>query len=247
MRVISMVPSWTETLIEAGINVVGRTRFCIHPENKVSDIPIVGGTKDANWNLIVDLKPDVVILDQEENPLVMAEECPVPYVATHVKDLESLQKCLVELGERFENAFLIERAVDALDILESPALVWNPSKVPGEIERFGANIPSTDQVTYLIWKKPWMSAGRETYIAAVLEKLGAKILEIYPDEKYPVLEDGDLSEGMCLFSSEPFPFLKKKADLLQEGLSGVIVDGECFSWFGVRSLEFLKKALQGSY
>lgn len=243
MRIVSMVPSWTETLIEAGANVVGRTRFCVHPADAVKDIPVVGGTKEANWDLISDLKPDFVLLDKEENPYEMAEECPVPYVVTHVSDLESLQRDLVMLGEKLENAFLIERAVDVLDIVEAPVKTWNPLKIPGELERFGVSIPTTDQVTYVIWKKPWMSVGKGTYISAVLQKCGAKLIEIYPGEKYPVLEDGDLSEGICLYSSEPFPFQKKKADLMAEGLSGVVVDGECFSWFGVRSIRFLKKTL----
>ena len=90
MRIVSMVPSWTETLLKAGVNVVGRTRYCIHPPKLITNIPIVGGTKDVSWDLVEDLKPDLVLLDQEENPLEMAEECPVPYFATHVNSIESL-------------------------------------------------------------------------------------------------------------------------------------------------------------
>lgn len=243
MRIVSLVPSWTETLLEAGVNVVGRTRYCIHPEDKVKDIPIVGGTKDAKWDLIADLKPDFVLLDQEENPFEMVEECPGAYVATHVTDLESLQRDLVMLGEKLENAFLIELAVMVLDILESPTPKWNPVQVPGELARFGAALTATDQVNYIIWKKPWMAAGAGTFISSVLKKLGASVIEVYPGEKYPVLEDADLADGLCLFSSEPFPFLEKKPSLVAEGLSGVIVDGEKYSWFGVRSVRFLAHQL----
>src|SRR5690606_21904852 len=128
MRVVSMVPSWTETLLKAHVQVVGRTRFCIHPPKMITNIPIVGGTKDVSWDLVMDLKPDLVLLDQEENPLEMAEECPVPYLATHVSSLTALQSELARLGEHFENAALMELSVQCLDILEAPTPLWDFKK-----------------------------------------------------------------------------------------------------------------------
>ena len=92
LRVISMVPSWTETLLYAGIQVVGRTRYCIHPADKVAQIPIVGGTKDIKWDLVQDLQADLVLLDREENPLEMAESSPIPFLATHVSSLRELAR-----------------------------------------------------------------------------------------------------------------------------------------------------------
>lgn len=68
MRLISLVPSWNETLIECGLNVVGRSRYCIHPEDRVRDIPIVGGTKDIRWDRVREARPDLLVLDREENP-----------------------------------------------------------------------------------------------------------------------------------------------------------------------------------
>ena len=65
---MSLVPSWTETLICAGVDVVGRTRFCIHPEGKVGSIAALGGTKNLKSQELMNLKPDLIILDQEENP-----------------------------------------------------------------------------------------------------------------------------------------------------------------------------------
>ncbi len=134
MRVVSMVPSWTETLLKAGVPVVGRTRFCIHPPKMITNIPIVGGTKDVSWELVEDLKPDLVLLDEEENPLEMAEECPVPYFSTHVSSLETLQKELVRLGEKFENPALIDMSVRCLDVIEAPPVKWNYQKIPGFLE-----------------------------------------------------------------------------------------------------------------
>ncbi|WP_413574922.1 helical backbone metal receptor [Bdellovibrio sp. HCB290] len=244
MRVVCMVPSWTETLLKAGINVVGRTRFCIHPAKMITNIPIVGGTKEVSWDLVMDLKPDIVLMDQEENPLEMAEECPVKYLATHVYSLESLQQELVKLGEFFENAPLLEMAVDVLDILEKPNAKFNAKKIPGILEWVKMPTQEYSEALYLIWKNPWMAVSRETYIGSVLEKLGMKVVELPEGEKYPVIELEDHPNALCLFSSEPFPFAKKVSDLKGLGVEGAIVNGESFSWFGVRSIEFLKETLK---
>ncbi|WP_413293477.1 helical backbone metal receptor [Bdellovibrio sp. HCB185ZH] len=244
MRVVCMVPSWTETLLRAGINVVGRTRFCIHPEKMITNIPIVGGTKEVSWDLVMDLKPDIVLLDQEENPYEMAEECPVKYLATHVHSLETLQQELVKLGEFFENAPLLEMAVDCLDILEKPTPAFDPRKIPGFLDWVKIPHQNYSEVLYLIWKKPWMAVSKETYIGSVLNKLGMKVVEFPEGEKYPVIELEDHPNALCLFSSEPFPFAKKISDLKGLGVEGAIVNGESFSWFGYRSIQFLKETLK---
>lgn len=243
MRVVSMVPSWTETLLRAGVQVVGRTRFCIHPAKMITNIPIVGGTKDVDWALVADLKPDLVLLDQEENPLEMAEECPLPYLATHVNSLAALQKELERLGEHFQNAQLMEWAVDAYDILQAPKADWNEKKIPAFMEWVRQPQKKHDKVIYMIWKKPWMSVSRETYIGSVLEALGAQLVDFPEGERYPVVKVEEFKDCLFLFSSEPFPFHKKIGELKELGLEGAIVNGEAFSWFGVRSLEFLKEQL----
>ena len=239
-----MVPSWTETLVRAGVQVVGRTRYCIHPVNQVADIPIVGGTKDISWGLVADLKPDLVLLDKEENPLEMAEECPVPYLATHVTSLETLQQELARLGDYFKNAQLIEQSIRCLDVISAPRAKWDMNRIPGFLDWVEKPRRATNEVTYLIWKKPWMGASRQTYIGSVLDKLGADLKEFSTADKYPVLDEADLSERLLLFSSEPFPFHKKREELQRLGLKGAIVNGEAYSWFGTRSLDFLCEALE---
>lgn len=243
MRVVSMVPSWTETLLRAGVNVVGRTRFCIHPPKMITNIPIVGGTKDVSWELVEDLKPDLVLLDEEENPLEMAEECPVPYLATHVSSLQTLQTELARLGEHFQNATLMDLSVKCLDVVEAPVPNWNFQKIPGFLEWVKQPSQNYEKVLYLIWKKPWMGVSRETYIGSVLEKLGADLVVFPEGEKYPVVEVEEMKDTFYLFSSEPFPFHKKINELRDLGLEGAIVNGESYSWFGVRSLEFLHELL----
>ncbi|MGZ3768976.1 MAG: helical backbone metal receptor [Bdellovibrio sp.] len=243
MRVISMVPSWTETLLRAGVQVVGRTRFCIYPPKMITNIPIVGGTKDVYWDLVADLKPDIVLLDKEENPLDMAEQCPVAHFSTHVTSIESLYNELVRLGEYFQNPKLMEMAVKCLDILEAPKPIWNPQKIPGFMEWVKMPADNPSKVIYLIWKKPWMTVSRETYIGSVLEKLGANLWDFAEGDKYPVIDIEEYKDTLFMFSSEPFPFAKKIVELKELGLEGAIVNGESYSWFGIRSLDFLYEIL----
>lgn len=237
-----MVPSWTETLLRAGIPVVGRTRFCIHPAELVKNIPVVGGTKEAQWDIVRDLKPDLILLDQEENPLEMAEESPFPYLATNVHSLATLQFELQRLGTEFQNKQLIEWALQLQAIMDRGPLRWSEEHIPGLMDWVISPMrPGPQPVLYVIWKKPWMAISRETYIGSVLTQLGAEVAHFPEDEKYPVIEIQDFQDCLILFSSEPYPFHKKIEDLRQEGLAGAIVDGESYSWFGIRSLEFLKK------
>ena len=240
MRVVSMVPSWTETLLRAGVNVVGRTRYCVHPPQKITNVPIVGGTKDISWDLVMDLKPDFVILDKEENPRDMADECPVPVLTTHVASLSSLQLELARLGEIFENPALLEMSIDCLDIIEASAPVWDNKRVPGMLDWVRTPTKSYSEVMYVIWKKPWMCVSRETYIGSVLEKLGAKVVEFPEGDHYPVIELEEYRDKFILFSSEPYPFHKKIAELRELGVEGAVVNGESYSWFGARSIDFLK-------
>lgn len=240
MRVVSMVPSWTETLLRAGVQVIGRTRYCVHPPQKITNIPIVGGTKDIAWDLVMDLKPDLVLLDKEENPREMAEESPLPILTTHVESLSSLQVELARLGEIFENSALMEMSIDCLDIIEAPTPQWDNRKVPGFLDWVRMPSKPYSEVLYMIWKKPWMCVSRETYIGSVLEKLGAKVVEFPEGEHYPILEMDDYRDNFFLFSSEPYPFHQKINELRDLGLEGAVVNGESYSWFGARSLEFLK-------
>lgn len=235
-----MVPSWTETLLHAGVQVVGRTRYCIHPADLVAQIPIVGGTKDIKWDLVQDLNADLLLLDQEENPLEMAESSPIPYLATHVSSLPDLQRELERLGDHFRNPVLVNLAVECLDFIsEAKFKKWGP-QIPGSIESIGLPLQKKQKIIYLIWKKPWMAASKDTYIGSVLTSLGAEMVEFSEDEnKYPVVDIDAHQDSFFLFSSEPFPFHKKQGELLKMGLSGAIVDGESYSWFGVRSLRFL--------
>ncbi len=239
-----MVPSWTETLLSAGVEVVGRTRFCIHPEDAVGRIPKVGGTKDWNLEKVCQLNPDLVILDREENPLAMAE-AGLPYWASQVSSIESLPEALSELAERLGSSRLATLGERWQAVRETAAVEPAAQKfdLPGVLEWGRRPDGEVGSVVYVIWRDPWMAVAPHTFIGSVLSKLG---MEVYPfEETYPQFEIESLpSDCLLLFSSEPYPFLRKREGLESLRQPYAFVDGECFSWFGIRSLEFLEAALR---
>ncbi len=240
MRVISLVPSWTETLIEAGVDVVGRTRYCIHPEWRITTLPIVGGTKDVSWEKVKALDADLLLLDQEENPKRFAQESPIPTMSTHVHNIRTLGVELQHLGRKFQNDKLLEYGVQAMGRKLSPELIdW--SKLPGVIEWWRPPEVKIERVLYMIWKSPWMCVSRQTYIGSVLTTVGVgKFMPEFKD-KYPkiTLEEYASPSTLILFSSEPYAFAKEKEQVMELKSPMALVNGECFSWFGLRGLKFL--------
>jgi ABC-type Fe3+-hydroxamate transport system substrate-binding protein len=242
-RVISMVPSWTETLLECGVEVVGRTRFCIHPENRVQKIPIVGGTKDIDWQKVKALDADFLLLDQEENPLFMKSESPIPVVHTHIEKIADVPSELAKLELCLGNNVKISDLVGRWnEVIKRPISPRKWADLPG-VEKW-LTLPPTGQLpyVYMIWQNPWMAAGRATFIGSVLKHLGYECAPLGSEKKYPELDLRDFSseKPVLLFSSEPFPFHKRAADLRSLPYPCAIVNGESFSWFGLRTLRFLE-------
>jgi len=247
MRVISLVPSLTETLIECGVNVVGRTRFCIHPSESVQRIEVVGGTKGINWTKCQALQPDILVLDKEENLAKMAEQSPYPWVATHLQSVDDAPKEFTRLAQELESTALIAHAQRWQDVLALPAregVDWE--SVPGQITALINHHGDYQRIEYIIWQDPWMSVAKNTFIGSVLQRLGfAKFMPEH-SQKYPQLESKQMArdDTFYLFSSEPYRFARKADQLKRAGFNGAIVDGELYSWFGVRSLRGLTQYLR---
>ncbi len=240
-----MVPSWTETLVAAKVNVVGRTRYCIHPKDTVSTIPIVGGTKDWDLKKIQALQPDLIILDKEENPKFMAETSEVPWKATHIESLNDLPAHLTDLSDALAAPQLNEYADRWQNVIARKSQLENNfTNLPGLIEWGRKPSGPVDTILYVIWKDPWMVVSRNTFIGSVLAHLGLPIPKM--STKYPKinLDDFDPQKTLLLLSSEPYPFLEKKKDIENLPFPYAIVDGESFSWFGLRSLHFLEDQLR---
>lgn len=238
-KIVSLVPSWTETLLVANLNVVGRTRFCIHPAELVSAIPAVGGTKNPKIDEIIALAPDFVVLDKEENKKEMAEALTaagIEILVSHVVDLSSAADFLELLAEKFSNTMLGDFAGEYRVVLRNRELLVIDKFFSQIVLRSGSEI-EFDNLEYVIWKNPFMVIGKNTFIAEVFNLCR---LEFLRSVKYPEVSSEELVSKYCLFSSEPFPFEKEFSDLVGQGFRGALVDGEKVSWYGVRNLRFLQ-------
>ena len=240
-KIVCLVPSWTETLLVAGAFVAGRTRFCIHPADLVADIPVVGGTKNLKLDEILQLAPDLVVMDQEENRLEMAEQLRasgIEIMASQVSGLQSAadflqalsQKLnrpkLAEFSERYRN---LEKKTFSRDKFLQNSVLEKNSDVPFE------------GIDYVIWRKPFMVIGAGTFISEIMAKIG---IELTRSEKYPKVSPQELLSSYCLFSTEPFPFAGEFAVLTEQGFRGALIDGEKISWYGVRNLEFMESCAE---
>lgn len=253
MRVVSLVPSWTETLMEAGVEVVGRSRYCVHPADRVGAVPVVGGTKDVDWEAVDSARPGVVLLDKEENPRWMAEQSRWEVLATHVQSVDDAGVWMEAMGARLDAPGLVEMAERwraVVGALRARAMVCDgaripggiPGGVPGVVRWVRRPVGVVERVVYVIWQRPWMSVGRGTFIGSMLELLGCGELLPAFDEAYPEvdLESFDPARTLVLASSEPFPFAERPEALEALPHACAIVDGAAYSWFGVRALRFVE-------
>lgn len=231
MKIISLVPSITKTLFDLGLgnhDLVGRTKFCIHPENFVKNIPIIGGTKNLNIDKIKALKPDLILANKEENVKEQVEELQ-QYFRVWVSDIANLkdnENFLWELG------MVLKKNKEAEKINK---------EITNIFEGFKEN--QSKKVAYLIWQNPYMTIGGDTFINEILEKIGFE--NIFKNRnRYPEITLEELKAADYLFlSTEPFPFNENHVKDLQKNFPDkkiVLVDGEAFSWFGSHISEYKK-------
>ena len=246
MRVVSLVPSLTETLLACGVEVVGRTRYCVHPEEAVRNITVVGGTKRVNWGKVAELSPDLVVMDKEENTREMADSCPLSWHATHVTSIQSAGKELMELAQCVASPDLEALASGWRALAKTPAKTFPGwGALPGVESLIGDSFVKFDRLEYMIWRDPWMSVGPNTFIGSVLKKIGLSQYMKCHTTAYPELTGNLPEEGtFYLFSTEPYPFTRYTEELAANGFNGALVDGEFFSWFGIRSYRVLQHYLQ---
>ncbi len=238
-RIACLVPSITETLFALGLGrqVVARTGFCIHPEPAVREVPKVGGTKDVNVSRLLELEPTHVIVNIDENRKATVDQLRkmIPHViVTHPLLPEDNLLLFRLLG----HAFAVDEAALKLSRQLADALTF--------ARAVGADAP-TQTVLYAIWKHPWMTVSRDTYVSAMLATVGWKTLPAQADTRYPELSKEDAawkSADRVLLSSEPYSFGDEHVQELREqwGLTQPIelIDGEMVSWYGVRAIAGLR-------
>ncbi|RXM40766.1 cobalamin-binding protein [Chryseobacterium sp. CH21] len=223
MKIVSLVPSITEALFDLGLTeneVVGRTKFCIHPQDKIKNVAVIGGTKNINIEKIKALQPDLILANKEENVKEQVEALMDDYkvMVTNIDTIEDNYYLLKNLGKLFgkeDRAQLFNLKI--YDIL-------NQAKLDAPVK-----------AAYLIWNKPYMTIGSDTFIHRILSEIGFE--NIFKDKtRYPQITTEDLADAdIIMLSSEPFPFKEKHIEELQAFYPDkkiMIVDGEAFSWYG---------------
>lgn len=234
-RIVSLVPSHTETLHALGVadRVVGRTRFCIHPKPWVDTVPIVGGTKDATAQKILALHPDLVVADKDENPKALVEALQaagIDVVWSDIATVPDAANFVARLGARCgapdagaSHAAAIRAAASKVAGVGGGALVFCP-----------------------IWHAPWMTFDDTAYPSAMLDAVGLRnAFAGHAGTRYFEVTAQEVAASAAqwaLLPTEPFPFHTRRAavDTVPLGACGEaqrvrVIDGEALTWFGVRT------------
>lgn len=230
-RIVSLVPSQTELLYDLGLRdeVVGITKFCIHPEEWFRSKKRVGGTKTVHIDIVRQLQPDLILANKEENTREQIEELAglFPTWVSNIQTIEEGLQMIAHVGALTNTATAAKQLVEdiATGFRQLPA-----STVP-------------KRVAYFIWRAPWMCAGGDTFISDMIHRMGW-VNVLANRQRYPEISLDDLAGlniDMVLLSSEPYPFKDKHIEeikAVQPSAEVMLVDGEMFSWYGSR----MKKA-----
>ncbi|MHB1262465.1 MAG: helical backbone metal receptor [Thermoplasmatota archaeon] len=249
-RIVSLVPSHTESLHDLGLadRVVGRTRFCIHPSPWVDSLPAVGGTKDAKLERILDLRPDLVVADKDENPKALVEALEaagVPVLWSEIGTVHDAAAFLEELGE----------TCGVPDTAHLAAQATLRTLMDVRAEATTASLP----VFCPIWHAPWMTFDATVYPHAMLEAVG--LWNVFaegpgpgataPGARYFEVSAAQVAASPAqwtLLPTEPFPFHRQRAkvDTAPLGTAGAaarvrVIDGEALTWFGTRTVRGLRE------
>jgi ABC-type Fe3+-hydroxamate transport system substrate-binding protein len=229
-RIISLVPSLTELLYDLGLDeeVVGITKFCVHPNKWFRNKTRIGGTKNIDVEKIKLLQPDLVIANKEENVKEQVEAVSA-FAPVWISDINNLDDAL--------------QTIDNIGVLTNKKL--NAENITQTIKANFAQ-PATGNLQlstcYLIWRNPYMTIGGDTFIQDMLSRCG--LVNIFANNhRYPEITVQQIQEKnpqLVLLSSEPYPFKEKHIEELKFHLPDskfLLVDGEMFSWYGSRLIK----------
>jgi len=230
-RVVSLVPSVTETLLAWGVTPVACTRFCEQP-----DLPHVGGTKDPDVAAIADLAPDLVVMCVEENRREDADALAEAGVRTAALSIDGV----ADVGPALRMlAALVGATPPADDLDRLDALAAGELAGPGAV-RGGRPL----RAFVPIWKRPWMTLSGGTYGSSLLAAIGVHNVYADAEERYPTVTLDEVRErrpDVVLAPSEPYPFGERHVPLLAEVAPVVLIDGRDLFWWGVRTPGALRR------
>ena len=235
-KIISLVPSQTELLFDLGLDeeVIGITKFCVHPEHWFRNKERVGGTKNINIEKVKSLQPDLILANKEEN------------VKEQIEQLETIAPVWISDITTFEDAIQMIKSLGEITNRKEKALSLSLHIVKNFSQLKTTNLPAGQaghklQTCYLIWRNPYMTIGGDTFINSMLNKCGLQNvfenLQRYPENTIEQLVAAN--PQLILLSSEPYPFKEKHVEELKPFFSNtkiILVDGEMFSWYGSRMI-----------
>lgn len=240
MRIVSTVPSQTELLYDLGLGdrVIGITAYCVHPPDWLQEKAIIGGTKNLQIEKIKALKPDLIIGNKEENIKEQIEELAkdIPVWLSDVKTLEDAVEMIEAVGQ------MCRKEAEAIKV-NREIQYWR--------EKIRTKIKPSRTAAYFIWKDPFMLAGPDTFINAMLQEAGFQNIIEQSEPRYPqvVLDElKQLKPEVILLSSEPYPFNSANLHMMAAFFPNSghkVVDGELFSWYGSRIISALKYFYNG--
>ncbi len=229
-RIVSLVPSQTELLYDLGLDgeVLGITKFCIHPNEWFRNKTRIGGTKNIDIEKIRALGPDLIIANKEENvkEQIWALETVAPVWVTDVNNLEDALEMIEMIGT------LVGRKQKAERLTEQINLRFTQSPTPNPQLR----------TCYLIWREPYITIGGDTFIHDMMKRCGLRNV-FESGTRYPTIDIEQIKDSNCelvLLSSEPYPFKEKHINELRSPIPAskfLLADGEMFSWYGSRLLK----------
>lgn len=236
-RIISLVPSQTELLYDLGLNteVIGITKFCVHPEEWFRTKQRVGGTKNPNLQLIRELQPDLILANKEENNkehiLHLRDQFPV--YTSDISNIEENSEMIRHIALLINKKWESEKLIQEIKIrYHSPYFGFREDP---EIQRKRGAL-------YLIWREPWLSVGGDTFIHYMLNRAGFENC-MAQETRYPTVDPANWQRehpAFILLSSEPYPFREKHIPELQQFFPDskiLLVNGEFFSWYGSRVVQ----------
>jgi len=230
-RVVSLVPSSTETLLALGADVVACTRFCEQP-----DLLHVGGTKNPDIAAIVALRPDVVVMDREENRIEDHDALVAAGLHVFASDVRTITAAVALVGE-------LTALTDA-----PPSVFETVSETcQGRLRQRTAMAGDRRTAFVPIWRRPWMSIGADTYGASMLDLLGIDLVTAGASEPYPTVELDEIAArrpDLVLVPSEPYVFTDDHVAELRNQLPGaeiIRVDGQDLFWWGVRTPDAIER------
>jgi ABC-type Fe3+-hydroxamate transport system substrate-binding protein len=218
-RVVSLVPSLTEALaVTVPDRLVGATQWCTHPPDL--DIIRVRGTKNPDRRVILDLAPDLVVANQEENRRLDVDRLRAAGVPVWVTVVESMDDALRSMYRLFADVL----GVGTPQWLQTAAQEWNRPAPQPEL-----------RVVVPIWRDPWMVVGARTFSGDVLSRLGLVNLFGEDEQRYPQVDLERLQAmdaDAVLLPDEPYVFTADDGPEAFPGLRTVLVSGRELTWYG---------------